>query len=204
MEFSRLDHHPNLIQQASDLVYETDGGLFKFLFGPKNKALTKIEKLIKTEHTSFSKNYIYISFEDDQLLGLLIGYKGNEIDKEQEETELVQHHGFFNSIIFSLKISLLRPILTMKPQSNDFYISNICVKKETRGKGIGAFLLDQITPIAKEKQCDQLVLDVSLKNKKARQFYERNGFQIKKENSAWYLPKDFRTITLTRQIKKEK
>ena len=53
MDFEKLSDNTELITQSANLIYNTDIGLFKFLFGKRKKAIPKIEKLIKTTYTSF-------------------------------------------------------------------------------------------------------------------------------------------------------
>lgn len=55
----------------------------------------------------------------------------------------------------------------------DSYIAGIFVKKESRSKGIGKHLVNYI-----KSKCDSLVLDVYCSNKKAIEFYQREGFIV--------------------------
>lgn len=200
MNFGKLSDNTDLITQAAHLIYDTDIGLFRFLFGKRKKAIPKIEKLIKTTYTSFSKNYIYIAKNDNDLLGLILAYKGNEIIKKSENKELYDAVGFLQSLKITLQKIILNQIITLNPLETDFYISNICVNEKIRGKGIGSFLLQNIYPIAKSKDCNRLVLDVSAENKKAISFYKKTGFKKIRENKAWFLPMNFKTFTMTYQL----
>lgn len=200
MEFDLLSKQTHLIKQVPTLVYETDTDLFKYLFGSKEKAIPIIEKLIRTNSTSFSKHHIFIATKNDELVGMIIGYKGDEINKDKEKKELIECLGYIRFTLFILKIGFISSILTMNPEKTDFYISNICVDKKYRGQGIGAKMLKHIKPIATEKKASKIILDVSTRNTGAKSFYQRNGFQIQSENKAWYLPKEFSTITMKLQL----
>lgn len=55
-------------------------------------------------------------------------------------------------------------------------IKRFYIQKDYRGKGIAQELLDLIINSAREMKLIKLVLDVSIDNKRAISFYERNGF----------------------------
>ena len=200
MDFEKLSDNTELITQSANLIYNTDIGLFKFLFGKRKKAIPKIEQLIKTTYTSFSMNFIYIAKNENDLLGIVLGYKGNEIKKKSENKEFYDSVGFLLSLKITLKKFILNHIITLNPLENDFYISNICVNEKIRGKGIGSFLLQNIYPLAKSKGCNRIVLDVSAENTKAISFYEKTGFKKIRENKVWFLPLNLKTFTMTYQL----
>jgi phosphinothricin acetyltransferase len=53
-------------------------------------------------------------------------------------------------------------------------IEDVAVNKDHRGKGIGKSLVEKLIEIAKQKNCDKIVLNTSEKNSK---FYEKIGFE---------------------------
>ena len=57
------------------------------------------------------------------------------------------------------------------------YIDAIFVKKEFRGKGIGAKLIERAIKYAKERGAKAIILDVHSKNYRAVEFYKKIGFQ---------------------------
>lgn len=58
------------------------------------------------------------------------------------------------------------------------YVAGIFVRGDVRSKGVGKQLLDFV----KQKK-EKLELNVYVKNKRAVQFYEREGFRIQKEGT---------------------
>lgn len=58
-------------------------------------------------------------------------------------------------------------------------ISDICVDKDERRKGIGKKLYSQVLQIGKEKNMDSIELMVWGFNKNAIKFYEKIGMNIK-------------------------
>ena len=61
--------------------------------------------------------------------------------------------------------------------SGDFAIvSYLCVDDAARSKGIGKKLLDRVTMIAKDRNCDRIQLHSNIRRLDAHRFYEREGF----------------------------
>ena len=60
---------------------------------------------------------------------------------------------------------------------DEFYVSNLAVREECRGLGIGSMLMGQLIDTAKELGCAFLTLEVRVSNKKARSLYESLGFR---------------------------
>lgn len=56
-------------------------------------------------------------------------------------------------------------------------ITNIVVKKSFRGKGIGNKLLVELIKLAKNRNKNEIILEVNNKNLAAIKLYEKNGFK---------------------------
>ena len=59
----------------------------------------------------------------------------------------------------------------------NFYIEDLCVGKELRGKGIGRSLYEHVAGIAKDMDCYHLTLNVWHLNEAAVKFYEKVGMK---------------------------
>ena len=66
--------------------------------------------------------------------------------------------------------------LVCKLEPEKLYISKIYLKAETRGKGLGKFLLNQAIELAKQNDKKSIYLNVNKYNSDSIAFYERNGF----------------------------
>ncbi len=168
------------IEKVASLIYYTDRSLSRFLFGKYEVAVPKLISLILSKHNSFSYNHIFCSF-DDQIQGILLGYEQKDIDEELENNDFSKTLSIFGQISFTIKNWILKPILR-EAEIDEFYIQNICIDENHRGKGIGSSLLEYITDYAKEQRINTLTLDVTIENKKARSLYERIGFKIVKKS----------------------
>lgn len=58
-------------------------------------------------------------------------------------------------------------------------ISNFVVDEDYRGSGIGKKILKHIDKIAKKEQCQRVVLDSYVENKKSHSLFFREGFYIR-------------------------
>jgi ribosomal protein S18 acetylase RimI-like enzyme len=57
------------------------------------------------------------------------------------------------------------------------YVSDIAVKKEVEGRGVGRLLLEAAENWSKDKGFRLLVLHVLIGNERAKRIYEKSGFQ---------------------------
>jgi ribosomal protein S18 acetylase RimI-like enzyme len=167
---------------VAQLIYQTDDVLFPFLFGKIDKAIPKLVDLIALEHNSFSYKHIIAYTENEEILGILLGYNPEEIVSEKEDRDF--SNVFSKLEIFSLfcKHMILKP-LDDKSDIDGFYIQNISVDEHHRGKGIGTQLIEHCFNEVRQKGINSVFLDVTIENEKAKKLYERKGFSvIKKKN----------------------
>lgn len=57
------------------------------------------------------------------------------------------------------------------------YVDDLVTTFDSRGQGLGASLLKELTDIATEDSCSRLVLDTATTNVNARRFYAREGLR---------------------------
>lgn len=67
-------------------------------------------------------------------------------------------------------------------------INNLCVIPSHRNDGIGTFLLDHATKLAKEADCYVINVGIIEENKRLRNWYEKNGFIHIAENKFEFFP----------------
>ena len=60
---------------------------------------------------------------------------------------------------------------------DECHLQNIAVIEELRGKGIGTFMLNILFKRAKLSDLHIILLEVRESNKRARKFYQNNGFE---------------------------
>lgn len=180
MIYTKCDINKHNLYEIAELAYITEPDLSMMLFGKnKEKAKRRIVKLIKNKSNSFSFKNIFLAFENNNVLGIIVGYSGKENNKKDENkaiSETLDFLGVLRVLIYD-KLLISR-ILTTKISPDDFYISVICVNNAHSRRGIGENLLKNAKSIAKEKKCKRIILDVSKENSNAITFYKKNGLKI--------------------------
>lgn len=69
---------------------------------------------------------------------------------------------------------------------NEGHITNVAVKKEYRGKGIGSKIIEALINIAKEKEMIGITLEVRTSNNIAQSIYKKNGFIMEGIRKEYY------------------
>jgi ribosomal protein S18 acetylase RimI-like enzyme len=91
--------------------------------------------------------------------------------------------GFFKgnwaAIIFSM--------YDRKPKTGELLMDGIAVHADSRGKGIGSQLLEEITRYAQDNDFNSVRLDVIDTNLQAKKLYERKGFKTVNTDNFPYL-----------------
>jgi ribosomal protein S18 acetylase RimI-like enzyme len=179
MKYSKCDINKHNLIDIANLIYQTEPDLTEMFFGRnKLKAIQRIVKLIKSKSNSFSGNNIFLAYENNRVLGILIGASGKEIDKDEEWKVISNTLDLFSKIrlLFYDKLIVNR-ILTSEIKADEYYTGVLCVNKKYQKKGIGKNLIKNAKKIAKEKKCSKIILDVSKENDNAIKFYNKLGFK---------------------------
>lgn len=132
-------------------------------------------KIVKTEISIVQKlareiwNEHYIKILSQQQIDYMLDLFYSE---EKIRSEIEQ------GVVWEMLMEDETPIgyLACKIEPQKIYISKIYLKAETRGKGLGKFLLNRTIEIAKENQKKSIYLNVNKFNTDSIAFYERNGF----------------------------
>jgi ribosomal protein S18 acetylase RimI-like enzyme len=187
MKFKNFDLNHDDIKKLVDLIIETEPSLFYLLFGRRgDKALSRIKNIVSAGKNSFGHDYIHLAIDKEKILGITTFYMANEIDKKVESEKFSKALDVLGLIRLNFYVKILiNKLLTTKLEDKDLYIGNICVDKNSRGMGVGKFLLDNIIIYAKKKKCKKIILDVSKDNRVAINLYKKMGFEITKERSSF-------------------
>ncbi|MFF9340228.1 MULTISPECIES: GNAT family N-acetyltransferase [unclassified Streptomyces] len=82
---------------------------------------------------------------------------------------------------------LLLALFERHPAPGQLVMDGIAVDPETRGRGVGSLLIDEVTAVAAEQHCREVRLDVIDTNPRARALYERRGFTAVRTEHTPYL-----------------
>ncbi len=75
-------------------------------------------------------------------------------------------------------------IMTILAWEKILYIDYLITKEKCRRKGYGKILLDHVTKIAKDNECDQVHLDTGYTRHAAHRIYLNQGFEFKSHHLA--------------------
>ncbi len=82
-------------------------------------------------------------------------------------------------------------------------VMTIATVPAAQGRGIGRLLLDELVTRAARHGAEALLLEVRADNARARDLYERNGFEVLTTRRRYYQPGDVDALVMRRLIKGE-
>lgn len=157
---------PELMLQAMEEI------IFKFI--GKNdieEAIQFLTKLFAETNNQYSyKNTFVIEDEDENIIGSLTAYNGDELTKLREP--ILKH------IKDCYNISIQPENET---EGNEYYLDTVSISPSQQGKGIGSLLLQHGIKFAKDNGYPQIGLLVDLENPNAQRLYEKLGFILGKQ-----------------------
>ena len=65
-------------------------------------------------------------------------------------------------------------------ESQSLYMDDLCVDEDYRGQHVGKALCDYVVAFARERRCYDITLNVWEGNDRAREFYQKMGFGVRK------------------------
>lgn len=155
--------------------------LFSSVFGENFKRI--LESLFRERRNLFSFEHTFKVKIEGDVAGMLLGYdwktkKGEEINTGKLLIKYMKFN-FVKRLPFLVKLNSVIGYVN----KGEFYISNIAIYPEYRGKGVGTLLLNFVEEVAKKDKIEKLSLDVETENSGAIKLYKRLGFKIVKEKS---------------------
>jgi ribosomal protein S18 acetylase RimI-like enzyme len=154
--------------QAVDLYWQAFGGKLGRVMGPDRKAIAFLQEVIRADHA-------LVALDDQgQLLGLL-GFKSPAGSFAGGDLQRMRRH--YGVIGCLWRVPLLW-LLGRDIDNDRFLIDGLCVDRQSRSLGIGTALLNAACQEARSRGYEAIRLDVVDTNWRARQLYERQGFQI--------------------------
>ena len=147
--------------------------------GDEKRTLRILTELFKEQGHRLSYEYTDIVLHNGHVVGLFTSFPGRKLrrlDGHLDRLILKQYHT-------RGKLAVIQrgwPLIFIKESAVDeYFLSNLAVKQSFRGKGIGTKIIEKVEEKARQAGLAKVSLMVAIKNRAARRFYERNGFQIK-------------------------
>jgi ribosomal protein S18 acetylase RimI-like enzyme len=177
MYFEKMNIKKHNSFKVASLIYEADADTFNFFFGNRQNASRRLEKLVTAGDNSLGyEQFHVVTNEDSQILGVM-GYSiGGMMDRIGELKVLFKNLKLLDSLRF-IMIEIIDSIFLSNLEDDDFYFFIVAVDENSRGQGIGSFILDEGIKMARKNKCKRAVLDVDIENSGALRLYERVGFK---------------------------
>ena len=169
------------LNQVATLIYHTDIGLFRLLFGSPHRAIPLLERLVSGMNNSFSHQYTHVAVTNDNTIaGIIILIPPTPI-KEDDFLTMMPWHALLR---LALAHIIIGPILHQGTKSTP-YIQNISVADSFKGQGVGSQLIDYVINLTQKHGYQEIALDVSLDNPRAQHLYQRLGFVVTNTTRLW-------------------
>ncbi len=149
---------------------------FPQLFG-KNIEQT-LQRLFVLPKNLFSYEHVTIAEADGHTAAMALGYGYKEKKKENLHTGYLLFCYHWGAMISKLPTFLSFNSSVGQLAKGQFYLSNIAVYPEYRGKGIGRRLMEHVQQQAQQQGYKTMVLDVEKDNNPAISLYKKIGFEI--------------------------
>lgn len=182
-----MDTNNLIFQQRLPAQHRAEAAaLYDAAFGEKfGVAIRNPAQRLALLHDYLAPEYAIVALRGEQLAGVAGfqtdqgSFTGGMFSGNSGFGDLVSRLGLLRAIWAGLILSLY----TRKPAAGELLMDGITVHPNFRSQGIGGRLLDEVVRYAQENGYQQVRLDVIDTNPRARQLYERKGFEaIKTEH----------------------
>lgn len=168
------------IKDIAELIYITEPKPeVEWGYGSEEQMKEVLKYLMKVKNNRFSLKNFIVARKDGKLIGMALLINGKDIVKltiNSEKKVVKIQKGLLNKLGYIY--SSIKDFLFYKKEceNDEFYISNIAIKKEYRGNGYAKVMINKIRKMAKQKGYDKVSLIA--KNDKLIKFYESLGFNL--------------------------
>lgn len=167
--------------KAGRLIFDSFPKLATYIIGlgDAHRAKAILTEVFTQKGHRFSVEYTEIASQGEAVVGMFIAYPGKELTKLgwRLARVLLSQYNFAGK----LKVILrgLPLVFIQEATLDEYLLSNLAVKKDQRGRGIGAQVLLVVEEQARQAGYTKLALMVDIDNRDARRFYEHHGFAVK-------------------------
>lgn len=177
--------HASEAGQCSALLYLSGPPVFDYFFASAEADVCRyLSMFFNKPDTAFSREYIWVEENDGAIRGALLALPGSDKTRLERNMgahgrELVRMAGFFRSMRMLLHGRLGKYLAVI--DADEYYIGNLAVRAEHRGKGVGPALLRKAEELAGEHGYRKMSLLVEVNNRHARHVYDAFGFSTVRE-----------------------
>ena len=183
MTTGTLSIRPAILEDTSiavELIYQSLGKEADWIFCHENgpSARKVMARLFRHKKNRISHSFAYIASWNNQDAGLLLAFPGSFLKGLDRMTALVLFRvlGPAAAMRIIKRQSDYGDLLEATPK--DYYISNVAVRPEFQGKGIGGELMLYGENLAKAAGFLTCSLIVTYGHEQARKLYEKLGYTV--------------------------
>jgi len=172
---------PSDAELAGQLLFASSPKKNTFIvgLGSDSRAKKILSRLFKLEGHRFSYQFAEMALYEGKVVGMYLAYPGRSLARLDWRLYRVMLSQYSLRGKLAL-ISRTLPMIFIKEAARDeFLLSNLAVKKGQRGQGFGLQIIKRVEQQALENGLGKIALMVSIDNKGAKRFYERNGYEVK-------------------------
>lgn len=170
---------PDDAPTCGDLLFSTWPGLYLALLGDRARAAVALAALFRAPGNTFSWETSRVAVRQGRVIGLAASYPAEQGHRRATgslwPTLLALGPVSFVGVVARIW-KIADASIGIDP--GHFYVANVAVLAQARGRGTGALLLADAECRARERACPGISLEVDGANGNARQFYERLGYRV--------------------------
>ena len=164
----------------AEIMYSTGRELYDFAF---NLGDLTAQDYINFEYLAgggfCGHRNLTVAVEENRVVGTVGLYDRQSFGRLSRGAigNVVRFYGWVNALTVLRRMTHVGSILS-KPDRGELYLSNLGVRRDRRGRGIGSALIDLKRKEARARGYRKLALDVADTNPGAEKLYRRIGFEV--------------------------
>lgn len=164
---------------ASRLLFQTFPKKAAFIIGlgSEERAKKILAKIFPIKGHRLSFEYTRLILHQKKPIGLITSFPGGLLTKLDRRLDFL----LLRQYRFRGKLALIMrgyPLIFIKEATRqEYFLSNLAVRKDFRNRGVGAIALAEVENLAQQVGLGRVSLIVNLENQSAKHFYDQNGFK---------------------------
>ncbi len=175
---------PSDARVAGGLIFDTfpRKAIFLLGLGCEGRARKILSDIFPLPGHRLSYEFTTIVKHNNQIVAAMVHFPGSDIGKLDRRLYLSMLKQYKLPDTLKLIRRALPLIFIKETNRDEYFLSNLVVRRQFRGQGIGGKMLSYAEERAKNAGFSKISLIVNLENKKARRFYDRHGYKVKALN----------------------
>lgn len=176
------------VDAATPLIFSAGPNAFNFVFSHRTRmdALGFIAHAFASDRGEFSWRYHWVAELDGEVVGTAVGYTGATARHFiwPAVGHILRCYGIAGAVRVIRRGLQIEKIIVPPTQADLFYIGNVAVAPDLRGRGVGQQIMQAMHAEGRRQGATVCALDVSVANPRAEALYTRLGYRVVKENAS--------------------